>query len=64
MIDVRHLGWIPVGALVGFGVPFVCDDVLTLPLDLYYLVYFGVALGFLGFYARTTDLFLPPHRGR
>jgi len=56
--DIRpgfgHLGWIPAGAAVGFILSFVFGDLMSLPVDLYYLIYFAGVLGFLGFYARYT----------
>jgi len=51
-----HLGWIPIGAAVGFTLSLVFGDLVSLPVDLYYLVYFTGVLGFLGFYARRTGL--------
>lgn len=57
---MRHLLWIPAGALVGGLTSFVFGDTLSLPVDLYYLIYFGVSLGFLGLYARWTDLEIRP----
>jgi len=54
--DVRHLAWIPAGAAVGFLSSFVLGDLLPLPVDLYYLLYFTVTVGFLWLYARLTDL--------
>jgi hypothetical protein len=47
-----HLKWIAIGALVGFGASFIFGDLLPLPVDLYYLIYFGVIITFLSFYAR------------
>jgi hypothetical protein len=56
MTSLRHLAWITVGALVGFLASFFFGDVILLPVDLYYLVYFAIVLGFLGFYAKRTEL--------
>lgn len=53
---IAHLAWIPVGAAVGFSAAFLFGDLLTLPVDLYYLIYFTVVLGFLGVYVRRTRL--------
>lgn len=53
---VRHLLWIPAGALVGGLTSFVFGDALSLPVDVYYLIYFAVVLGFLGLYVRWTEL--------
>lgn len=49
-----HLLWIPAGAGVGFTMSLVFGDLLTLPLDLYYLIYFTAVLAFLAFYVRRT----------
>lgn len=54
--SLSHLLWIPAGAAVGFGASFVFADLIALPVDLYYLIYFAVVLGFLAFYARRTEL--------
>lgn len=56
MSGLRHLVWIPIGALVGFGAAFVFDDLLALPSGLYHTVYFVVVLGFLTFYVWWTGL--------
>jgi hypothetical protein len=53
---LSHLTWIPAGALVGFAAAFVFGDVVELPADLYYALYFASVLGFLGVYVRTTAL--------
>jgi len=55
-VTLGHLAWIPVGALVGWLAAFVFGDVLTLPVDLYYLIYFTIVVGFLGYYAKRTGL--------
>lgn len=51
-----HLGWIPVGAGIGFLASFVFGDLLRLPVDLYYLAYFTSVLGFVAFYVSRTGL--------
>lgn len=53
---MSHLAWIPAGALVGFLTSLVFGDLFTLPVDLYYLIYFSVIIGFLTVYVRTTGL--------
>lgn len=53
---LAHLVWIPAGAMVGWMASFVFGDLLTLPLDLYYLIYFAIVLGFFGYYVRRTEL--------
>jgi hypothetical protein len=56
MTNSGHLIWIALGALVGFGSSFVFGDLLTLPVDLYYLVYFGIILIFFSIYIKKTKL--------
>jgi hypothetical protein len=53
---MSHLAWIPAGAVVGFLTAFVFGDILTLPVDLYYLLYFASVLGFFAYYIRKTRL--------
>src|SRR5688572_2450042 len=38
--------WLACGAVLFFAVPWVGTDVIALPRDLYYVVYFTVAVGF------------------
>jgi hypothetical protein len=52
----KHLVWIVFGAFVGFAVSFIFSDLFTLPLDLYYLIYFGIILGFFTIYIKRTQL--------
>jgi hypothetical protein len=54
MTDFGHLKWILWGALTGFGSSFLFGDVLSLPIDLYYLIYFGITIVFLLTYIRRT----------
>ena len=56
MNNPGHLIWIALSALVGFGSSFIFGDLLTLPLDLYYLVYFGIIITFFYIYIRKTQL--------
>lgn len=56
MNGAGHLVWIAAAALVGFAVPFVFDDVLALPVDLYYLVYFAIITIFFFIYVTRTKL--------
>src|SRR5512143_1325456 len=51
-----HLKWIVYGAIVGFGASFVFGDLIALPLDLYYLIYFGIIIAFFTIYVRKTHL--------
>lgn len=52
----RHLLWIAWGVLVGFGSSFIFGDLLTLPIDLYYLIYFGIIITYFFIYIRKTQL--------
>ena len=56
MNNSGHLRWIVLGALVGFGVSFIFGDLITLPLDLYYLIYFGIIISFFTIYIKKTQL--------
>lgn len=56
--NARHLVWVGYGALVGFGASFIFGDLLTLPIDLYYLIYFAIVICFFSVYIRKTDLHL------
>jgi hypothetical protein len=51
-----HLTWIVLGALVGFGTSFIFGDLITLPLDFYYLIYFGIIISFFTIYIKKTQL--------
>lgn len=51
-----HLGWFAAGSVLGFAVPFVFISWLALQHDVYYAVYFAVALVFLAAYVRATDI--------
>lgn len=64
MITTSHLLWIPAGAVVGWLASFVFGDLLTLPVDVYYLVYFAIVLGFLAVYVVKTGLELRPWLSR
>ncbi len=56
MNNYGHLKWIALGALVGFGISFIFDDLLILPVDFYYLVYFGIIIIFFSIYITKTKL--------
>jgi hypothetical protein len=56
MNNSKHLIWIAWGALVGFGSSFIFGDLLTLPVDLYYLIYFGIIITFFNIYIKKTQL--------
>lgn len=45
MSPAHHLLWIPAVATYGFVTPFLFSDLLGLPVDLYYVVYFTGAVG-------------------
>lgn len=51
-----HLGWFVAGAALGFVVPFVFSSGLELNHDLYYGIYFAIALAFLAAYVVSTGL--------
>jgi hypothetical protein len=53
---MRHLLWLMPTLLAGFTVPFVLSDLLVLPRDIYYLLYFVSVVMFAGYYARQTQL--------
>jgi hypothetical protein len=44
------------GAIGGFGASFLFGDLITLPLDLYYLIYFVIIISFFTIYIKTTQL--------
>ena len=56
MNNPGHLTWIASGAIVGFGASFIFGDLITLPLDLYYLIYFGIIISFFTVYIKKTKL--------
>jgi hypothetical protein len=56
MTSPKHLAWIPAGAGASFLASFLVGDLLSLPVDLYYLIYFSVIGGFLFLYTRATAL--------
>lgn len=51
-----HLGWLTAGLTLSFAIPFIGSDVLSPPLNVYYLIYFIVVLAFIGAYVRFTGL--------
>jgi hypothetical protein len=55
-LTLAHLAWIPAGALVGWSASFVFGDLLTVPVDLYYAIYFTIVIGFFGYYLLRTGL--------
>ncbi|RJP77021.1 MAG: hypothetical protein C4524_09030 [Candidatus Zixiibacteriota bacterium] len=55
-MNLRHLLWIPAGAIISFFASFIFGDRLTLPVDLYYLIYFAVIIGFFAYYVKSTHL--------
>jgi hypothetical protein len=46
MNNFWHVKWMASGAAVGFGSSFIFADLLNLPLDLYYLLYFVTIITF------------------
>jgi hypothetical protein len=60
MASPKHLAWIPAGAGVSFLASVLFGNLLSLPVDLYYLIYFVIISGFLAVYVKTTNLDLRP----
>ena len=58
MNNPSHLKWIAFGMVVGFGASFIFGDLIALPLDLYYLIYFGIIISFFAIYIKKTQLSL------
>jgi hypothetical protein len=56
MNEYKHLCWIVIGAFVGFLSSFIFGDLLSLPLDLYYLIYFGIITILFVIYVKKTKL--------
>jgi hypothetical protein len=56
MANSGHIKWIALGALTGFGSSFIFGDLLNLPIDLYYLIHFGIILIFFSVYIKKTNL--------
>lgn len=56
MNDFGHLIWLFIGAIVGFVSSYIFGDLLTLPLDVYYLIYFGIITIFFTVYVKKTGL--------
>jgi hypothetical protein len=56
MSNSFHLIWILFGAIIGFVSAFIFGDLLTLPLDLYYLIYFGIITIFFTLYVKKNKL--------
>jgi len=47
MVSLKHHAWIPAGAGASFLAIFFFGDLLPLPVDIYYLIYFSTFGGFL-----------------
>ena len=56
MNNSGHLMWILMGATVGFASSCILEDFLTLPVDVYYLIYLGVITVFFATYVKKTKL--------
>ena len=56
MNNTRHLSWIAAGVIIGFLSSFIFGDLLKLPLDLYYFIYFTIITAFFVFYIKKTRL--------
>jgi hypothetical protein len=52
----EHLGWLPAVGLLGFFTSWLFGDLLTLPVDLYYSIYFFVITTFFIFYTKRTGI--------
>jgi hypothetical protein len=55
MNNTKHLIWIALGAVIGFAASFIFGDLLTLPVDLYYLIYFAIIFVFFIVYIKKTQ---------
>lgn len=55
-LGLLHLAWIPAGAAAAVLAPLLAADRASVPVDLYYLLYFVTVLGFLEVYRRRTRL--------
>lgn len=51
---IRHLIWILFAVMIGFLVPFLFGNNTSLPIDLYYTIYFGIVTTFFIIYVRQT----------
>jgi hypothetical protein len=58
MNSPKHLLWIPIGAAVFFLASFMFGDLVTLPRDLYYLIYFVIVCSFFVVYIKKSNLHL------
>ena len=56
MKDARHLIWIPAAGAAGFFASYVFGDLISLPVDVYYLIYFTLIGAFLVTYTQVTRL--------
>ena len=52
----KHLYWIPINALLAFGLPYLLVNLLGLSHDSYYIWLFGISILFVGLYVRRTHL--------
>jgi hypothetical protein len=48
----RHWYWLCAGLVLFFSIPFVLTDLVSIDRDLYYGIYVGTAMGFLGLWLR------------
>jgi hypothetical protein len=56
VMGAKHLRWIAAAVVASFLTSWILGDLLTLPVDLYYLIYFSITTAFLVLYARKTSL--------
>jgi len=55
-MNARHLLWIPAAGLLSWATAFLFGDLIALPVDLYYLIYFSIVLAFVAAYVRITGV--------
>jgi hypothetical protein len=56
IMNSKHLVWILWGVLVSFATSFIFGDLLILPVDLYYLIYFCIMVLFFMIYIKKTQV--------
>lgn len=56
IFNVNHLIWILFAVIIGFLIPFLFGNIKSLPVDIYYLVYFSLISIFFFIYIRQTSL--------
>jgi hypothetical protein len=56
VVQPGHLVWLVYGLIISFSASYIFADLLRLPVDLYYLIYFASIAGFFALYIRQTAL--------